>query len=499
MIGSLMYLTSSRPDITFAVCACVRFQVDPKTLHLHGVKRIFRYLKGQPKLGLWYPKDSPFDLEAYSDSDYVGASLDRKSTTGDRLMIAKDGRCLWIHLITMASVIICLADNQKFNFSKYIFDNMVKSLEGGIKFYLFPRFLQVFLDKQIEGMARHKEMYIISSHTKKIFTNMRRIGAGFSRKKQQPRRKQRKEAEVSHDESEDEDHVLTPSSDPLPSGEDSSILNELMVFCTILQEQGRTNDDEMFKVDDLAGEEVVMETTTGVKDNAALTTNDKGKAKMVKPEVPIKKKELTRIDEESTRKQYKKTAEHLESDISKKQKVDENVEPVIDDFKEFKKCMEIVPNDGDEVLIEATPISSRSPTIIDYKIHKEGKKNYFKIIRADVKDKFKKEKPVDDMDNLLFRTLKTMFEHHVKNTIWKYQQGLAKVKNWKLFESCRVYCITMQNTIYYLMVEKFYPLIRNTLHQLWSDVRLQVDHDVDMAYDLLRFIRKQLIEGYTPQ
>nr|GEZ81510.1 hypothetical protein [Tanacetum cinerariifolium] len=81
MIGSLMYLTSSRPDITFAVCACARFQVTPKISHLHTVKRIFRYLKGQPKLGLWYPKDSPFDMEAYSDSDYAGASLDRKSTT----------------------------------------------------------------------------------------------------------------------------------------------------------------------------------------------------------------------------------------------------------------------------------------------------------------------------------------------------------------------------------------------------------------------------------
>nr|GEW01141.1 hypothetical protein [Tanacetum cinerariifolium] len=82
MIGSLMYLTSTRPEIMFAVCACARFQVTPKISHLHAVKRIFRYLKGKPNLGLWYPKDSPFDLVAYSDSDYAGASLDRKSTTG---------------------------------------------------------------------------------------------------------------------------------------------------------------------------------------------------------------------------------------------------------------------------------------------------------------------------------------------------------------------------------------------------------------------------------
>ncbi|GJX23447.1 retrovirus-related pol polyprotein from transposon TNT 1-94 [Tanacetum coccineum] len=82
MIGSLIYHTSSRPDIMFVVCACARYQVNPKVSHLHAVKRIFRYLKGQPKLGLWYPKDSPFDLVAYTNSDYAGASLDRKSTTG---------------------------------------------------------------------------------------------------------------------------------------------------------------------------------------------------------------------------------------------------------------------------------------------------------------------------------------------------------------------------------------------------------------------------------
>ncbi|GJU91938.1 putative ribonuclease H-like domain-containing protein [Tanacetum coccineum] len=82
MIGSLMYLTSSRPDIMFAVCACARYQVNPKVSHLHAMKRIFRYLKGQPKLGLWYPKDSLFDLVAYTNSDYAGASLDRKSITG---------------------------------------------------------------------------------------------------------------------------------------------------------------------------------------------------------------------------------------------------------------------------------------------------------------------------------------------------------------------------------------------------------------------------------
>nr|GEW88349.1 retrovirus-related Pol polyprotein from transposon TNT 1-94 [Tanacetum cinerariifolium] len=385
----------------------------------------------------------------------------------------------------------------------------------------------------------------------------------YGQKPQKPRRKQRKEAETSHDESADEDHVPTPSSDPLPSGKDSAILNELMVFVSayknrMIEEinqnakialddetQGRINDDEMFGVDDLAGEEVVMETTTGVKDSVAPTTDvtedkitmaqalaaiksvkpkvvvqeqemstiildaaiivttvvltprakgivfheqkqsqiptvssskDKGKAKMIEHKVPFKKKDQLRFDEEYARKlqaevekarllveliekrkkrfaalraqekrskpptktqmkiqmstylrhmggykqshlkgwsfneikelfdremrkvnnfvamdseaqksnakeaqesSTKRTAEHLESDISKKQKVDENVKLAINDSEELRKCIEIVPNDGDEVLIEATQISSRSPTIIDYKIYKEGKKTCF--------------------------------------------------------------------------------------------------------------------------
>ncbi|GJR99177.1 retrovirus-related pol polyprotein from transposon TNT 1-94 [Tanacetum coccineum] len=100
MIGSLMYLTSSRPDIMFVVCACARYQVNPKVSH-HAVKRIFRYLKGQPKLGLWYPKDFPFDLVAYTDSDYAGASLDMKSTIGGK---AKQSVKLMIEKMRLSAV-----------------------------------------------------------------------------------------------------------------------------------------------------------------------------------------------------------------------------------------------------------------------------------------------------------------------------------------------------------------------------------------------------------
>ena len=82
MIGHLLYLTSSRPDIMFSVCMCARFQSNPKHSHYLAVKRIFRYLKHTPTLGIWYDKHSSFDLHAFSDADYGGCRIDRKSTSG---------------------------------------------------------------------------------------------------------------------------------------------------------------------------------------------------------------------------------------------------------------------------------------------------------------------------------------------------------------------------------------------------------------------------------
>ncbi|GKC70707.1 retrovirus-related pol polyprotein from transposon TNT 1-94 [Tanacetum coccineum] len=81
MIGSMMYLTASRPDIQFSTCLYARYQANPKESHIVTVKRIFMYLKGTLNLGLWYPKGSNFDLKAYSDSDYAGCNLDKKNTS----------------------------------------------------------------------------------------------------------------------------------------------------------------------------------------------------------------------------------------------------------------------------------------------------------------------------------------------------------------------------------------------------------------------------------
>ncbi|GJY40460.1 hypothetical protein Tco_0427730 [Tanacetum coccineum] len=174
---------------------------------------------------------------------------------------------------------------------------------------------------------------------------------------------------------------------------------------------------------------------------------------------------------------------HMDSDLmegSKKAKAD---------TKQESSTKRAVPEDGDDVTIDATPLSTRSPNIVDYKIYKEGKKS----------DRFKKTEPENYMDNYLLLTLKTMFEHHFEDSIWKKQQGLTKVNNWKLFDSCGVYCVTIQSLQYYLLVEKKYPLTYNTLHQMFNDVKLQVDYECEMAYELLRLVKRQLKEGYVPE
>ncbi|XP_050895343.1 secreted RxLR effector protein 161-like [Lathyrus oleraceus] len=82
MIGSLLYLTASRWDIMFSVCMCARYQSAPKELHLKAVKHILRYFHGTSKYGLWHSKGSDYNLVDYSDSDFFGCELDRKSTSG---------------------------------------------------------------------------------------------------------------------------------------------------------------------------------------------------------------------------------------------------------------------------------------------------------------------------------------------------------------------------------------------------------------------------------
>nr|GEV60662.1 hypothetical protein [Tanacetum cinerariifolium] len=564
--------------------------------------------------------------------------------------------------ITMASAIICLATNQKFNFSKYIFDNTVKHLDEGVKFMMYLIFVQVFSNNRVEGTDTHSEIFVISSHTKKVFANMKREGNDFSRtvtplfatmmvqaledmgegleiptdphhtpivpqpsssqpkKKQNQRENKRKKLKFLHQVVRfllrkvlDLEEAKTTQAKEIAGVKKRvkklELKKEIKNFraqkskeeITLVDKtQEMMNEEDMFRVNDLDGDEVIVDVIAGENveqstkvaekktlieikaakpkaiTTAATTVTADGtrpKAKGIVMQEPKEREELS-IKEKSrlfvelmdnrkkhfarlragnirsktpTKAQnrnqmctylknmanykhnqlksksfeeiqilFNNTMKWIEAFVPMDIDLEKGSDKAVEDSEKAKECSSERGND-DDVKIKATPISSKSPTIVDYKIYKEGKKSYFKIIRVDgnsqsyltfekmfknfnredlevlwsiVKARFKKTKPIDDIDNLLFQTLKTMFEHHVKDNIWKYQQGLVKVLHWKLFDSCGVHCITTKNMVYYLLVEKMYPFTRKFLHQMWNDVRLQVDYEVEMAYDLLRLIRK---------
>nr|GFB77346.1 hypothetical protein [Tanacetum cinerariifolium] len=154
---------------------------------------------------------------------------------------------------TVASAIICLATNQKFNFSKYIFQSMVKNLDNMNKFLMYPRFVQVFLDKKLEGMSNHNRIYVPPSHTKKIFGNMRRVGKDEAVNKEMDDSLERATTNTtrldakhgrgnifktqSKATSNEPSYQGTSSGVNTPrSGKDSLKLNELMELCTKLQQ-----------------------------------------------------------------------------------------------------------------------------------------------------------------------------------------------------------------------------------------------------------------------
>nr|GEX85211.1 uncharacterized mitochondrial protein AtMg00810-like [Tanacetum cinerariifolium] len=305
MIGSLMYLTTLRPNIMFAVCACARYQVNPKVSHLHAVKRIFRYLKGQQKLGLWYLKDSPFDLVAYTDSDYDRASLDMKYTTGGGPFFG-----LLLVILNTAEILLLVI-------------------------------LNTVRDEESLGEDASKQG---------------RIKA-------------------------------------IDADEDITLVND--------QDNA---DKDMFDVNDLGDSTTTTTITTeeitlaqALEALKSSKPKDKGKEIMIEEPVKPKKKDQIRLDEKATKRAFKRVntfkdiitelvkgkekrvGEELIQESTKKQKVEDDKEKA-----ELKQLMKTIP-DEEEVAIDAISLAVKSSRIVDWKIHKEGKKSYYQIVRADRK------------------------------------------------------------------------------------------------------------------
>nr|GEX85020.1 hypothetical protein [Tanacetum cinerariifolium] len=523
---------------------------------------------------------------------------------------------------TVAYAIVCLATNQKFNFSRYILLSLVKNIEAGVPFFMFHRFVPLIINHQLGDMTYHKNIFATPSLTKKVFSNMKRVSTGFSgevtslfdnmlvqapekvgmlqadaqsiriptepstskpQKKHKPKRKHTKEPKVPPTESLAEHNLPSPTDDPLPSGEDSLKLKELMDFCTNLSnkvldlkskvidikstyqaridklesrverleeenrvlkklmgvhskvdsdelamekeessKQGRKiadiDDDVEFNLEkaraeaynlDLDHQEKVLSmmgdndeepadveevlevvkaakliievvTTVGVDVNAASVQD-----------TPITAVEATKVSVPRKRRESsKKEGDSLEQEIAKKQKMKQETE-------ELKKHLQIVPvddDDDDDVYTNATPLASKIP-IIDYKIHTERNRPYFKIIRADGNHRL----------FLSFGTMLKNFDREDLESLWNIvRERFAKIepKNYSddfllntlkiIFEKPNV------EANIFLLVERMYPLTRFTPEQMINDVRLKVEDESEISLELLRIVRRQLNEGYVP-
>ncbi|GKD38985.1 hypothetical protein Tco_1259192 [Tanacetum coccineum] len=177
----------------------------------------------------------------------------------------------------------------------------------------------------------------------------------------------------------------------------------------------------------------------------------------------------------------KRAGDELEQEKAKKQKGDDDQED-----EEIKRHMEIVQDD--EVAIDAIPLALKPPMIVEYKIDKEGKMRYFKLIRADGSSK-RLRRLEEDYERVLWGDLKVMFEPDVESEVWRNLQGYNVIV-WKLFSSSGVHFVRFQNMHIFILVEKKYPLTPATIIKMLNK-KLQTDQWNEMCYQLLKLMTKQ--------
>ncbi|GJX94458.1 hypothetical protein Tco_0349044 [Tanacetum coccineum] len=207
----------------------------------------------------------------------------------------------------------------------------------------------------------------------------------------------------------------------------------------------------------------------------------------------------------------KRAGDELQQESTKKQKMDDDQERA-----ELQSLMNVIP-DEEEVAVDAIPLATKPPSIVDWKIVKEGKISYYQIIRADgssrrysafiqmlrrfdmedletlwklVKAKHVYTRPEEGYERVLWGNRKIMFEHHVEDAVWRNLRE-SKVLVWKLFDSYGVHFVRFQNLHVFMLVEKRYPLTPATITDMLNK-KLQADHLNEMCYQLLKLITKQL-------
>ncbi|GJZ18301.1 hypothetical protein Tco_0554424 [Tanacetum coccineum] len=155
--------------------------------------------------------------------------------------------------------------------------------------------------------------------------------------------------------------------------------------------------------------------------------------------------------------------------------------------EDLKQCFKIVQDD--EVEIDAIPLATKPTPIVNFQIHRKGRNGYYEIMRVDgsAKTYLLLE---EGYKRVLWGDLKTMFEHHVEDLIWRNLQG-KKVLLWKLYDSCGIHFVRFEDMHVYMLVEKRYPLIPATITDMLNK-KLQADYWNEMCYQLLKLMKKQL-------
>ncbi|GJR20706.1 hypothetical protein Tco_0969233 [Tanacetum coccineum] len=484
MIGSLMYLTSSRPDIMFAVCTCTRYQVNPKVSHLHAVKRFFKVktvngevqlhalvdgkkiiinestmrrdlqledaegidclpnstifeqlaLMGKPKRkDTQVPQPSgPTDIVA-DEAVYkeLGDSLVRVATTASSLEVEQDSGGGPKHQETIGDTI---SQTGFENVSKLSNDpllvkgNTLCSGKDSLKLTelmeLCTNLQQRVLDLEKTKTTQAKEIVSLKRRVKKLEQKKRSRSHGLKRlhKVGMSRR-----VESSGDEDSLEQEVV--AKDVNLTIDEVTLAQALAALKSVkpkAKEQRRKHfaaksaEEKRNKLPTQAQQRKIMCTyMKNVEGKKPKDLKNKSFDSIQKMFDRAFKRVNTFVDfrTDLVEGSSKRAGEELEQESTKKQKVDEDK-----DTTELQSLMEVIP-DEEEVAIDVVPLATKPPTIVDWKIHKDEKKredleDLYKL----VKTKYKSTRLVEDLDLVLWSDLKTMFEPHVEDEIWKLQQ-----------------------------------------------------------------------------
>nr|GEW47735.1 hypothetical protein [Tanacetum cinerariifolium] len=387
-------------------------------------------------------------------------------------------------------------------------NNLVRNVDSSTKFYMYPRFLQLIIRGQVGDLSSHTTKYSSPTLTQKVFANMRRVGKGCSGVETPPFKEQDKIAQtleiikLKHrvKKLERRNKLKVSKLKKLKRvGTSQKVETSNDIFMDDVSKQGRMIADMDADVDvtlkdiakDVAIDAEIKESADvqGRQADATITvtapqltiaatlTLTTAPRILVEEPKPLKKKAQIEQDEayareleaelnknidwdEKTKEQMeeedsralKRISETQEDKAAKKQKLDEEV-------AELKRHLQIVPNNEDDVYTKATPLARKEL----------------------VKERFASSKPKNFSDDFLLTTLAYVFEKpDVQAHVWKNQitvHGLAKVKSWRLLESCGVHIITFTSTHMILLVERRYPLTRFTLDQMLNNVRLEVKEE----------------------